>query len=96
MICSEGMQCHQSYKRAVVSSHYNSNTHSAKQYSLFQALVAAITVQSVGGDENPGDRSDHRSQFFWWRGDMIQRTLASKQAFHTWADLKIWLAPFVP
>ena len=69
-----------------------------KQCSLFQALVAAIIVKSVDGDENPGDRGqlDHRSKFLLWRGDMNQHALASKQACLTWADLKIWLAPLAP
>ena len=69
------------------------------QFSLFQALVAAITVDG-DGDRDDGDRGDYdnevRSQLFWWRGDMIQRAIASKQPFATWKGLKRWLAPFVP
>ena len=69
------------------------------QFSLFQALVAAITVDG-DGDRDDGDRGDYdnevRSQLCWWRGDMIQRAIASKQPFATWKGLKRWLAPFVP
>ena len=69
------------------------------QFSLFQSLVAAITVDG-DGDRDDGDRGDYdnevRSRFFWWRGDMIQRAIASKQPFATWKGLKRWLAPFVP
>ena len=68
------------------------------QFSLFQALVAAITVDG-DGDRDDGDRGDYenevRSQFVWWRGDMILRAIASKQPFATWKGLKRWFAPFV-